>query len=210
VGQLILVLGGARSGKSAFAQGLAQQMGGRDVLFVATAEVGDEEMRARVERHRRERPAGWHTLEVQRHVGQAILEHRDGFEVVLVDCLTVLIANRVLEFEDAFAPEVEAAMREEVEALVACARDVVGAVIVVSNEVGMGLVPPYPLGRAYRDLLGKANQVLAAEADGVYWLVAGLALDIKALGAVALDDAKLHSLPRTTLAKPGGCDRSVP
>jgi adenosylcobinamide kinase/adenosylcobinamide-phosphate guanylyltransferase len=179
MGELILVLGGARSGKSTFAQNLAQQMGGQNVLFVATAEARDEEMRLRVEKHRQARPAGWRTLEAQRHVGQIVLENHDGAGAILVDCLTVLISNRVLEFGDAFSPEAEAAVRGEAEALVECARSVTGAFIVVSNEVGMGLVPPYPLGRAYRDLLGKVNQTLAARANRVYLLVAGLPVELK-------------------------------
>jgi adenosylcobinamide kinase/adenosylcobinamide-phosphate guanylyltransferase len=179
MGELILVLGGARSGKSTFAQDLAQQMGGRNVLFVATAEARDEEMRLRIEKHRQARPAGWRTLEVQRHVGQTIMENHDGAGAILIDCLTVLISNRVLEFGDPFSPEVEAAVRGEAEALVECARSVTGASIVVSNEVGMGLVPPYRLGRAYRDLLGKVNQMLAARANRAYLLVAGLPLELK-------------------------------
>jgi adenosylcobinamide kinase/adenosylcobinamide-phosphate guanylyltransferase len=179
MGKLILILGGARSGKSTFAQGLAGELGGERVLYVATAEAEDEEMRRRIERHRRERPAGWGTLEARRNVGQAIQEGYGDAKAVLVDCLTVLVSNRLLAFEDAFAPEVEAAVMTEVEELAACAQIVPGSFIVVSNEVGMGVVPPYPLGRAYRDLLGKANQVLARRADEVYLLVAGLPLTLK-------------------------------
>jgi adenosylcobinamide kinase/adenosylcobinamide-phosphate guanylyltransferase len=177
---LVLVLGGARSGKSTFAQNLAQEIGGRSVVFVATAEARDDEMRQRIEQHRRDRPDGWRTLEAQRHVGQAILDSDGGEKAILVDCMTVLASNRLLEFEDAFAPEVEALVMGEVTDLVACAAQVAGTVIVVSNEAGMGLVPPYPLGRAYRDLLGKANQALAAAAEKVYFLVAGLPMVLKA------------------------------
>jgi adenosylcobinamide kinase/adenosylcobinamide-phosphate guanylyltransferase len=93
--------------------------------------------------------------------------------------MTVLASNRLLAFEDAFAPKVEAAVMGEVNDLIDCVKQVAGTVIVVSNEVGMGLVPPYPLGRAYRDLLGKANQALAAAADRVYLLVAGLPMTLK-------------------------------
>jgi adenosylcobinamide kinase/adenosylcobinamide-phosphate guanylyltransferase len=179
MGRLILILGGARSGKSTFAQNLATELGGERVLYVATAEAKDDEMRQRIAQHRRERPAGWHTLEALRNVGRAIGEHPAQVDAILVDCLTLLISNRLLEFEEAFAPQVEAAVMAEVEELIACARSASGAVILVSNEVGMGLVPPYPLGRAYRDLLGKANQVLAREAGQVHLLVAGLPLTIK-------------------------------
>lgn len=180
MGELILVLGGARSGKSTFAQNLAQQMGGQNVLFVATAEARDEEMRLRIEKHRQERPPSWRTLEVQRHVGRTIMENHDGAGAILVDCLTVLISNRVLEFADALSPDVEAVVREEADALAECARSGPGTLIVVSNEVGMGLVPPNPLGRAYRDLLGQVNQMLAARANRVVLLVAGLPVELKA------------------------------
>jgi adenosylcobinamide kinase/adenosylcobinamide-phosphate guanylyltransferase len=180
MGRLILVLGGARSGKSTFAQRRAGELGGEQVLFVATAGAGDEEMRQRIEKHRRERPAGWQTLEAPQDVGRAIAAAQGGaVKVVLVDCLTLLVANRLGSAEDPFAPEVEEGVAEEVQELAACAERLAGDLIVVSNEVGMGLVPPYPLGRAYRDLLGQANQALAQKADEVYLLVAGIPLAIK-------------------------------
>ncbi len=185
MGRLILVLGGARSGKSTFAQRRAGELGGEQVLFVATAGAGDEEMRQRIEKHRRERPAGWQTLEAPQDVGRAIAAHGGMAKVVLVDCLTLLVANRLVsaedreDREDPFAPEVEAAVTAEVQELAACASRMSSDLIVVSNEVGMGLVPPYPMGRAYRDLLGQANQALAQKADEVYLLVAGIPLAIK-------------------------------
>ncbi len=191
MGRLILVLGGARSGKSIFAQRRAGELGGEQVLFVATASAGDEEMRQRIEKHRRERPAGWQTLEAPQDVGHAIAAHGGAAKVVLVDCLTLLVANQLVLVnvgdnagdqegrEDPFAPEVEAAVTAEVQELAACASRMSGDLIVVSNEVGMGLVPPYPMGRAYRDLLGQANQALAQKADEVYLLVAGIPLAIK-------------------------------
>jgi adenosylcobinamide kinase/adenosylcobinamide-phosphate guanylyltransferase len=184
MGRLILVLGGARSGKSTFAQRRARELGGEQVLFVATAGAGDEEMRQRIEKHRRERPAGWQTLEAPQDVGRAIAAYGGTTKVVLVDCLTLLVANRLggaEEDQDPFAPEIEAGVAAEVQELAACAERLAGDLIVVSNEVGMGLVPPYPLGRAYRDLLGQANRVLAQKADEVYLLVAGIPLVIKGI-----------------------------
>jgi len=178
-GRLILVLGGARSGKSTFAQWMAQELGGERVLFVATAGAGDEEMRQRIEQHRRERPEGWRTLEAQRDVGRAILEQTGKAEAILVDCVTMLVSNLLMDAEDPFAEDVEARVMDEVQALVTCVERLSGHLIVISNEVGLGLVPPYPLGRAYRDLLGKANQVLACKADEVYLLVAGVPVLIK-------------------------------
>jgi adenosylcobinamide kinase/adenosylcobinamide-phosphate guanylyltransferase len=179
MGELILVLGGARSGKSTFAQQLALEIGGESVVYLATAEAGDDEMRQRIAQHQLDRPPGWRTVEAQQQVGKAILESDAGQRAILVDCITLLVSNRLTAFEDPFAPQVEAAVIGEVEDLVACAAQVTGALIAVSNEVGMGLVPPYPLGRAYRDLLGKANQALAAAADKVYFLVAGLPMTLK-------------------------------
>jgi len=185
MGELILVLGGARSGKSAFAQELARERGGRQVLFVATAEAGDEEMRSRIEGHRRKRPAGWRTVEAPRYVGEAIFGAVDGAKVILVDCLTLLVSNAILSLGEAPDPSAaEAAVMAEVEGLIEVRDQKTAALIVVSNEVGMGLVPTSPLGRLYRDLLGRANQVLAARADRVYWMVAGLPVDVSALAGV--------------------------
>lgn len=177
--ELILVLGGARSGKSDFARRLAHDLGGDRVLFIATAEAGDEEMRRRIERHRRERPAEWHTLEVQRDVGAAIRDHLGESRVVLLDCLSLLVARLLLEAQDVFAGEVEAQVVAEVERLVASVSETAAHLIVVSNEVGCGLVPDHPLGRAYRDLLGRANQMLAHSADRVYVLMAGIPMVLK-------------------------------
>ena len=179
MGRLILVLGGARGGKSHFAQQMARELGGEQVLFVATASAGDEEMQQRIEKHRQDRPAGWRTLEAQRDVGRVILEHVGTARVALVDCLTLLVSNLLIGVQDPFAVEVEENVVAEAQALAACAEQLTGHLIVVSNEVGLGLVPPYPLGRAYRDLLGQANQVLAQKADEVYLLVAGIPMILK-------------------------------
>jgi len=181
-GRLILILGGARSGKSTWAQQLALALGGEDVLFVATAEAGDTEMRQRIEAHRRERPASWRTLEAPRAVGPAIAAVAGEARAVVVDCLTLLVSNTVLASGDpADEAAACAAVDAEVEGLLRVREDSAATLIVVSNEVGMGLVPPYPLGRLFRDLLGRANQSLAAGAEEVYLMVAGQALDLKAL-----------------------------
>ncbi len=186
-GSLILVLGGARSGKSDFAQRMVENMrfdsgsNQPSILFVATAEPGDEEMEQRIERHRQARSDDWRTLEAPRNVGKAILnvaaEH--NVEAVLVDCMTLLTSNLLMGAEDVFAEETEAAIMSEVEDLIACAKQLPAPLVVVSNEVGWGLVPSYPLGRAYRDLLGRANQALADAADEVILLVAGIPQIIK-------------------------------
>ena len=176
---LTLILGGARSGKSTHAQQLARERGGDDVLFVATAQALDDEMAARIAAHRAGRPAAWRTLEAPRHVGEAILQ-AGPCAVVLVDCLTLLVSNAVLVLpESASAAEAEAAALAEVEELIAAYRHGTASWIVISNEVGLGLVPPYPVGRAYRDALGRANQRLSAEADEVLFMVAGIPMKVK-------------------------------
>jgi len=178
--ELILILGGARSGKSAHAQALALEMGGPSVLYLATAQAFDEEMQARIAQHRAERPAAWWTLEAPSLIGAPIAEAGAAARVVLLDCMTLLASNAVLGAGDgAPAPVAEAAVAREVAALLAAYRAGDATWIVVSNEVGMGLVPPHPLGRVYRDALGRANQTLAAAAGRVSLLVAGLPMRVK-------------------------------
>lgn len=177
---LTFILGGARSGKSTYAQALARQTGG-SVLYVATAQAGDDEMKARIEAHRAERPAHWRTLEASRNVGQAIRQALEGqpVDVVLLDCMTLLASNVLLELpETASEREASAALMAEVDALLACRSQFKAHWIIVSNEVGLGLVPPYPLGRIYRDALGRANQKLAAAATEALFMVAGRPLPI--------------------------------
>ncbi|RME74975.1 MAG: bifunctional adenosylcobinamide kinase/adenosylcobinamide-phosphate guanylyltransferase [Chloroflexi bacterium] len=177
--KLILILGGARSGKSDYAEKLAAELGGSGVLYAATAEIKDEEMARRIEAHRRARPAHWRTVEAPRRVAAALSAVGDLPPVVLLDCLTLLVSNIILALEGEPQETVEAAVSAEIDELVALARDRQVTLIVVSNEVGLGLVPPYPLGRLYRDVLGRANQKLAAQADRVVFMVAGLPLVVK-------------------------------
>ena len=173
--RLTLILGGARSGKSDFAQSLARVRGGEDVLFVATAQALDDEMAARIENHRRARPASWKTLQVPRGLAGA-LQTATAASVVILDCVTLWVSNVMLA-DEATAPD---AMARELNDLLAWYRESQCELIVVSNEVGMGLVPENPLGRAYRDLLGIMNKLLAAAADEVFFVVAGLPMEIKA------------------------------
>ena len=182
--ELTLVLGGARAGKSAYAERLVTDYGPR-VLYVATAEIKDDEMRARVEAHQARRPSTWTTLEAPASVGAALLATQPAVDGLLLDCLTLLVTNVVLTHEDetvensAAEAVADAAVTAEIKALLTAQKQLGLPMVVVSNEVGMGLVPPYPLGRLYRDVLGRANQRLAATADRVYLLVAGLPLVLK-------------------------------
>jgi adenosylcobinamide kinase/adenosylcobinamide-phosphate guanylyltransferase len=177
--RLIFLLGGARSGKSAYAENWARQRGGR-VLFAATAQALDDEMRERIAAHRARRPPSWGTLEAPLAVGAAIQAQGDTYDTVIVDCLTLLASNALLTLpEDCAQAQADAAVLSEIDALLEAYRLSSAVWLIVSNEVGMGIVPPYRLGRLYRDALGRANQRLAQHADEVLLLVAGLAWRLK-------------------------------
>lgn len=178
---LTLILGGARSGKSDYAEKLAAEIG-QKILYIATAEAHDAEMAARIEAHQQARSKLWTTLEAPRNVAEALttIDHRpDG---LLLDCLTLLVSNIVLAMEDQPQPAIEATVREEIEGIRNVQEQLDIPLIIVSNEVGLGLVPPYPVGRVYRDVLGRANQQLAATATQVLFMVAGLPMMVKNKG----------------------------
>ncbi len=177
----ILLTGGARSGKSRFAQELGVKSG-KQVLFVATAEAGDEEMRRRIAEHRRHRPAAWQTLEMPRAVGQSLPP--DGYDFIIVDCITMLVNNVFNEFTGPAAREIDAgalekAVNAEIQGLLDAMARIPASFVIVTNEVGLGIVPGDRLTRLYRDLLGSANQVLAQNVNEVYWLAAGIPVRIK-------------------------------
>ncbi len=176
--KITLILGGARSGKSDHAERLAAEWG-RHVLYIATAEAGDEEMAQRIAAHRAARPAAWRTLEAPRHIGAALAKVEARPDVILLDCLTLLASNLLLAMESEPQAAIEAALQAELEDLLAAWQRWDAPLIIVSNEVGLGLVPPYPLGRIYRDVLGRANQYLAARADRVIFMVAGIVMTVK-------------------------------
>lgn len=159
-----LVLGGARSGKSSLAERLVRGMGGRPT-YIATATAGDEEMRARIAQHREQRGEGWHTVEEPLALADAI---RATNGPVLVDCLTLWLSNLMFAERDV-AVETAGLL----DALAA------GPVVLVSNEVGMGLVPDTPLGRRFRDAQGRLNQAVAAAVPRVLFVAAGLPIVLK-------------------------------
>ncbi len=180
---ITLLLGGVRAGKSARALALAMDAApnGR-VLFVATAQAFDDEMRYRIDAHQRERPATWYTLESPLELTADLTRHiasvDPSYEAIIIDCVTLWVSNLLLSLPDSADAEAHVAART---------RELVLALqghrtIIVSNEVGLGIVPPTPLGRRYRDALGRANQLLAATAEDVRLLVAGIELSLKSRG----------------------------
>jgi len=175
-----LVIGGARSGKSAFAQSLCA--GAPRVVYLATARAEDAEMAARIQRHRSARPAHWVTIEEGLDVASAVERHAATCEFILLDCLTLWLSNLCWEHKD--APDdvvLGLATRELVRMQTASAPC---HVVIVTNEVGCGLVPESSLGRSFRDLQGWVNQEAARSADWVHHVVAGIPVAIKQPGTI--------------------------
>jgi adenosylcobinamide kinase/adenosylcobinamide-phosphate guanylyltransferase len=169
---ITLVLGGVRSGKSRYVQTLAARIS--SVAFVATAQPLDEEMRLKIERHQAERPKQWRTIEEPLELDRILAEEGIQHRILLVDCLTLYAAN-LLEAERGNPVAIE----ERLQRFYAALGSVPCSVALVSNEVGSGVIPPYPGGRRYRDLLGEINQRVASIADNVLLMVAGLPLTLK-------------------------------
>jgi adenosylcobinamide kinase/adenosylcobinamide-phosphate guanylyltransferase len=173
----VLVIGGARSGKSRYAQELAEASG-LDALFVATAQPCDDEMRLRIARHQSERSRNWRTVEVPLALAE-ILERESGPDrIVLVDCLTIWLSNVMLAGD---SPDAATA------ALVTVLRASPGPLLLVTNEVGLGVVPATPLGRAFRDAQGQLNQAVAAVCDAVVHVTAGCPRLIKPAPSFTLE-----------------------
>lgn len=164
-----LVLGGARSGKSRHAQALAEHIAPNRV-FIATAQAFDAEMRERIARHQADRDASWLTVEAPIDLAEAIFQHQDESGVLLVDCLTLWLSNLLLADRD---------VEPAADALVAAVRESTVPVILVSNEVGYGIVPDNALARRFRDAAGQLNQRLSAICDATVLVVAGNPITIK-------------------------------
>ncbi len=229
-GRLILVTGGARSGKSTYAERLAAHLaeprGGR-VTYIATSQAYDEEMAQRVSAHQASRPGMWTTVECPVEVPAAVRAAAAGsgargagaagsagaLPVILLDCVTLWVTNLLFtggafggseppqdgyNYEKDLLPPAEeraaaARVAAAVDDLVAAVAETGVTLVAVTNEVGLGVVPEYPLARLYRDQLGWANQRLARDADGLYLLVSGHALDVKALAVPSIDDSSSPS-----------------
>lgn len=177
--QLIFLLGGARSGKSHYAESWAKDHG-KEVLYVATAQALDDDMHERVAHHQAERPAHWHTLEAPYNAHEHIANYPVTYDMLLLDCMTLLTSNLLLTLpETATQTDANQAILTHIDHLLDVYIQSDATWLIVSNEVGMGIVPPTRLGRFFRDMLGRANQRLAQNADEVLLLVAGLPWKLK-------------------------------
>lgn len=186
MGKAILITGGARSGKSSYAEKLARELEG-DVLYIATSIPFDEEMKNRVKKHRESRPSEWNTYEGYRGLGQVISEKGGQYKGILLDCVTVMVTNLLLEYPDIDYDNagyedfemVEKAINEEIEELLKGISQTDATVIMVTNELGSGIVPENLLGRVFRDIAGRVNQHIAEHCDEVFLTVCGLPLKLK-------------------------------
>lgn len=180
--KIIYITGGARSGKSTLAESMAAKY--EKVAYIATAVITDEEMSRRVELHRQSRPQHWDTFERTTDIDRLIL--KGGYDVYLLDCVTVMLTNYIFghtqnpekptfEEQQAIEEKTTQAIQKMMLASIVVKKDL----IIVSNEVGLGLVPEYPLGRFFRDLSGRINRIIAAEADEVYFVVSGIPMKLK-------------------------------
>lgn len=175
--EVILITGGARSGKSRYAEAVALARGGDAVTYLATATPGDAEMADRIRRHRARRPAAWRTVEGAERVGERLALASDP--VVLLDCLSLLVADALMAGEPMGEAAAVARALGEVDRLLEQAAGREGTLVIVTNEAGMGVVPATPLGRWFRDALGLANQRVAAAAGSVVLTVCGIPLAVK-------------------------------
>ncbi len=186
MGQLILVTGGARSGKSGFAEKLAASYN-REVVYLATAQALDQEMELRIAHHKRTRPTEWITVEEHWEVPKAVAAYGENNRVILLDCVTLWLTNLMLQVLDNGAgQDLEQVIYTRLEELVKVVERQNTTLICVSNEVGWGVVPDNDLGRAYRDLAGRANQYLGRAAEQVYLVVAGYPMELKQPGSKIL------------------------
>ncbi|MBR1759634.1 MAG: bifunctional adenosylcobinamide kinase/adenosylcobinamide-phosphate guanylyltransferase [Schwartzia sp.] len=188
MGKIVLVTGGARSGKSRFAEQYVARAG-KHIGYIATAEVYDEEMAFRVKLHRQRRPSEWKTYEAPFDAHRALKEAGQECDAVLFDCLTLYMSNLLCSLDSiADSHQNYSLAKEKLDALIAQAKENPGTTVFVTNEVGSGIVPGDHLSREYRDVAGIANQWMARAADEVYLVVCGLAVNVKKL-AEAMDDA---------------------
>jgi adenosylcobinamide kinase/adenosylcobinamide-phosphate guanylyltransferase len=179
--KLILVLGGARSGKSSYAVSIAGTTG-NIVTYIASAAIDDDEMRRRVDEHKRSRSKEWVTIEANGRIFEALKEAGSTGGTIILDCLTMAISGFMSEDTGdckLVDSSYEESIRLKVKELIDAICGLKDYVVVVSNEVGLGVVPPYPSGRLFRDMVGIANKELAARAHEVVFMVSGIPVKVK-------------------------------
>lgn len=185
MGKLILITGGARSGKSTFAEKMAASISDK-VLYIATAIAFDAEMQERIEKHKKSRPQSWHTHEGYRDLDK-VIKAASTYKVILLDCVTVMLTNLLWEYPgmDFETPsqelinKAEEYVRSEFDKLLKASQDYEGSLIMVTNELGCGIVPETPIARSFRDIAGRINQQIAAHCHEVYLTVCGIPVQIK-------------------------------
>lgn len=185
MGKITLVTGGARSGKSTYAEQLAAGISGK-VLYIATAVAFDAEMKDRIESHKKSRPQEWDTYEGYKDLDK-VVETARSYDVILLDCVTVMLTNLLWEYpgmnfetpSQKVLAEAEEYVKHEFNKLLAAAKSYEGSLIMVTNELGSGLVPESPIARSFRDIAGRVNQQIAAHCQGVYLTVCGIPIQIK-------------------------------
>lgn len=181
---MILVTGGARSGKSSFAEKLALKLGGGRAAYIATAQIFDDEMNFRVKLHRERRGENWTTFEAPFAAEEKISEAAKNFRAILFDCVTLYVSNFLCAAELDDEKILYDELRGLIQKLIDAAKNSDATIIFVTNEVGGGIVPENKLARRFRDLAGLANQMLAAQSEKVFLTVAGLAVDLKKIAEV--------------------------
>ena len=182
MGKIILVTGGARSGKSLFAENYAKKYANdlkNNISYIATAEIYDEEMRERILLHKKRRPKEWTTYEFPKNASVAIEEAGEKSDIILFDCLTIYLSNLILSILSMEENIDEKIIEDEINLLINSAKKVSAATIFVTNEVGAGIVPENKLSRIFRDFAGKMNQKFSKNADEVYCVISGCAVDLK-------------------------------
>ncbi|WHH60581.1 bifunctional adenosylcobinamide kinase/adenosylcobinamide-phosphate guanylyltransferase [Petroclostridium sp. X23] len=186
MGKLILITGGARSGKSIFAEKKAGELGEK-ILYIATSIPFDDEMKDRIRKHKEQRPAYWDTLETYKELDTEIKRTYNGHQGILLDCITVMTSNilfegEITDWDTCTMDEInmlEMHVKSEIDKLISITTHMDVPVIAVTNELSMGIVPENRLARIFRDIAGRANQQLAAVAEEVYLVVSGIPIKIK-------------------------------
>lgn len=185
MGKIIYVSGGSRSGKSFFSEKYIKQKYSKKI-YLATAIPFDDEMKDRIEKHKKQRGKNWKTIEKYKNLSAILKKHISGYDVILLDCLSNLITNYMfdskLTWENATSEDIDnikKAILKEVNSLISFIRNNSIDILIVSNEVGMGIIPDYPLGRIFRDINGKFNQIVSETSDEAYFIVSGLSIKLK-------------------------------